>query len=250
VAVIAVLAGTTKPLAVLVPALAAFLIVALLVELWPRLHVGVRVHGAASWAMDRSPVLVDVRRRPSATVPPQGERGWLDFRRDGERAAKDVSVVVEEMTKAMERQSKQTNHHARRADRAARRNYSAERIYRLTEAAAKDMNSHAARMEGLEQRYRTAQLGMIQNLTDLLRVQPDAELGDLTPVADVAAESRTTMRAYRDSVQGLRDQNISQPMNRATERLILVVEMFYEDVDTTERFFRQHGGTGAAIESE
>jgi hypothetical protein len=127
-----------------------------------------RLRRVSSGALARSPITVEVRRRVRTAGPvlPEGERGLWDFRRDGDRAMAAMTTIANEMSGAMDKQTKRMNRHSRRMGRAAEHGVEVERAYALSESAAKDLNAHATRMEELEARLREQRVSMIQNYTD------------------------------------------------------------------------------------
>ena len=242
VAVIQVLAGVRKPLALLLPALGASIVVAIIVELWPRLELSRRLHSALSALAARSPIEVRIQRRPAPVVR-EGERGLWDFRRDGERAMNAMNDILTEMAREIAKAGKRLQRHTRRMSRATARGVNMERGYELAEQAAKEIERHAARMERSEVRYREQTGTMIRNFADWLQSDPDnAQVREwlmlLQGMADAAAEGRQGIEGYRESVRDLRNQNVSRPLNRATDRLIAVLTKVIEDVAATETFGR------------
>src|SRR4051812_34872867 len=97
--VIAVAAGQ-RPLPALILATAVFLTAAIALELWPRLDMTARVRRGAGALARRSPLVVSRRETAIPAEPrPRGERGLLDFRRDGDRALAEMVVVLTAMAK-------------------------------------------------------------------------------------------------------------------------------------------------------
>lgn len=243
VAVMQVLAGEEEPLRIMVPALLVFVVVALLLELWPRYQWGSRIRNAFSSVAARSPIAIRIERRTrSASL--EGERGLWDFKRDGDRAMQEVTVVMGEMTRAMQRATKKTHRNARRFVKATARGVDMEKAYSLGEKSAKDINAHAAKMEKLEARFRKARTTMLENYTSWRQGQPsDADLGSwtaaLAATAESAREAREGSESYRDSVMALRKQNVSRPINQATDRLVATLKRLIENILALENFSRE-----------
>jgi len=117
------------------------------------------------------------------------------------------------------------------------------------------MDRHAAKMERLETRYRESRVGMIRNYTDWLQGQPtDAQLGDwrsvLQGMGTSSKEAKRGAGAYRESVRELRRQNISRPMNQATDRLVAALTKLIENIAATERFCKERLAALSNVRSE
>jgi hypothetical protein len=243
VAVIQTLAGVTKPLHILVPALLTFVVVGILVEVWPFLHLRDRGRRAVAALAAHSPITIQRRQRPIETVIPEGARGLWDFRRDGERAMKQLAAIAQEMARSMTKNTKQLQRHTRRLTRAGRRGVDVEGFYALTEAVARDMNRHATIMDNLEARQRRQSSLLIENYRDFLRAHPPEEFvtqvkTELSTVADSLPSAIEATQGYRTSVQESRQQNINQPTNQATDRLVGIITRILENYATTEQFCR------------
>jgi hypothetical protein len=192
------------------------------------------------------PFTIQRKRRQEVVTGPPGERGLWDFRRDGDRAMELMTALLLEMTASMEGHSKKLGRHGRRMDRQSRRNPSVERAYKLSERSASDIERHAVTMDSLETRYREATADMIQNFKDWLGGQPSGT--DLTvwktalrAMGVGAKEGVTGTKAYKKAVQGLRAQNTSQPINRATDHLVVVLDRIIKDMDAAARFAASGG---------
>jgi hypothetical protein len=82
---------------------------------------------------------------------------------------------------------------------------------------------------------------MIQNYTDWLRGQPtDAQLDDwaanLQMMGEGSTAGRRSTEGFKQTVEGLRRENISRPMNQATDRLVAALTEVIQDIAATERF--------------
>lgn len=201
-----------------------------------------RSHAAFAAVISRLPITADIRirRRTKAEPFPLSARGQFDFEADGVAATLELTGLYEEMTRLMGNQSKSVTRHGRRMQRAAQRGVSARRKVRLAEAAAKDINKSAVKMEHLEERIRGVGSDMIQNMSDLLKAQPQAKVGDFHELAKVTASARANMGQYRQAVRGLREQGVSQAINTAADHLTAVVDRLIENVKAVEQFYRKN----------
>jgi hypothetical protein len=184
----------------------------------------------------------EVKRRPPLQPRPSGERGWLDFRRDGGRALARMVAVTTDMAKDMQKSARQMNGHTRRTQAAM--GGSSDRQWKVAAAAAKDINRHAATTEIREAEYRAAQQDMAANFDALLKAQPQTDLGDLKEAAAAAREGLESLREYRKAVLGLRKQSMSQTLNEATDRLLTVLDKQIENIAATQKFLRDKARRG------
>jgi hypothetical protein len=179
-------------------------------------------------------------RQPTST-PITAPRGMWDFRRDGDRASRKTNQILLEMGREVNRSTERTVANGKRMQDAAQRNLSVEAAYKLGSEAARDIGRHAVAMERLEVPYREALSSMTRNYMDWFRGQaPGTDLSDWAKMLDeIAIISRggvASISGYRDSVKGLRDQNTSQPMNMACDRLMQVLTRVVENIESTEKF--------------
>ena len=204
------------------------------------------VRSAWSGLASRSPIIVRVERRTRPTAPP-GERGYWDFKRDGERALAAMVKVLDAMTAEGERNTKKTIRNTKRLKAAARRrNLSTKKAYALHERTAKDIDSYAARMERLEERYRKERVRMIENFlawrathtTEAELAKWRASLG-IDALAASSTDAREATEGHRDSVREMRQQNVARPVNEATDRLVAVLTKQIENIEATEAFCRE-----------
>ena len=197
---------------------------------------------AASLA--RSPIIVT--RRAPASTPQAGERGILDFRRHAERSAYAMNDVLIKVGDETARQGKRMQRHTRRLERAKEKGVGIDKLYRLSERAARDLNSHAADLDRLETRLRKERETMITNTTAWLRYVPPADEADqfravFRELSGTAKGARLSTEQYRNAIRGLRRNNISQPVNVAADNLVEVVSRLVEDMAATERFYQTQG---------
>jgi hypothetical protein len=193
----------------------------------------------------RSPI---IRKGPPKPRPVLAPRGMWDFRRDGDRAMNTMTATLKRIVVAMQRSTKRVNRHAKRMNAAAAKpNPSVEKGYKLGKAAAADMTRHAKTMEGLEATYRTARIVMTENFLEWFKGYPagtdlSAWATNLREIAETSRASVEGIGANRQAAQTLRNQNINQPFNQATERQIAVLTWFIEDIENTEKFCQESLG--------
>lgn len=113
--------------------------------------------------------------------------------------------------------------------------------YKLSEDYAKDVDSHTAKAERLEARFRTERIGMIANFGDWIAGQPAGTdmsgfIAELLEMGTITAGARQSVAGFLGAVLDLRKQNISQPVNAATERLVAVLDRQIENLGAIERF--------------
>lgn len=204
---------------------------------------GSRIGSAFSVLAKKSPVSVRVERRrrtPAVQLPP-GQRGLLDFRRDGERARDAATEILQRMGEEMDKYTKAVSRHTRRMEKANKGGPTVEHVYKLTEAYAKDIDSYAVRTERLEALFRVERVRMVENFHAWIAGQsPGTDisgmLDELRETGQITAGARGSVEGFRQAVVDLRQQNVSQPVNRATDRLIAAVSNQIENLLAIETF--------------
>lgn len=189
---------------------------------------------------DASPVVVRspfVRKRREV-IPDDTPLGFVDF----EEAA---ILAMKRSTSALGEISKETVALGRTLTRSTPRvqgsiGSSPETKRRVFQEIGTKIDSHARRMEERQAIYRAQLTAMSTNYLNRLEYLPASGAAEIRPsivgMRDAVAEARPSTVGYRDATIGLRNQNVQQAVNRATDRLIEVLGRIVSDLDTVTRF--------------
>ncbi|OLC26571.1 MAG: hypothetical protein AUH40_03560 [Chloroflexi bacterium 13_1_40CM_65_17] len=176
------------------------------------------------------------RIKNQTTVPRVTEKGYLDFERGYLKATQAATKTLKAFTAEMNAQTPKLVTQTARTETI--QGTSVETRLRVANETAALIDRHAARFERLEVTYRAQCEAMSMNLVDMLSTAPSSgNLGEFPNVLATAQEhtagSRESMAGYRDAVIKTRKMRVSQPLNQACDRLILVLDRVIEDTDST-----------------
>ncbi len=191
------------------------------------------VQTLAIWLWGKSPLDIRIARKTSnRAMPDKTERGFLDYELDFMGAAAKVSQVTGNITSETKSQTRRTVAAGKRLTRAL--GASVQKRHRVVTGIAKEIESFARRLEGLEREYRAACDQVTANGRGLVKTSPASN--DFSTFGQAVSNLRVSMVAYRDATSGTRDTmqqareiNISQDANRAYEHVIGVLDKLIED---------------------
>lgn len=234
VAIVAVWAGSRDPLTILYVALAAFVVVAIAFEVlqqpwgrrWvPELPFDVRLTVARKNAKPRPP-------------PKQGERGFLDFEKDWQRAIDDISAVMTKLTADQEKFNPRLVKQGEAL--AASKGTGIDTRIRRARESARAFSQHAESQERLERRLKASVRVMTENYMALL-ANPTTRANVSNPQVLSNLKASTIANSagidsYRTTMVAIRALSVEQEVNLATDRLIEVLTELKSDVDGVTKF--------------
>jgi hypothetical protein len=168
------------------------------------------------------------RKAPRVEV----EKGFLDFEKGHLEATKAATRTLQAFGAEMKRNNPKVVAQAARMQQL--QGAPVDQKLDAANDAARLLERHAARIEGLEKTYRAQTATMTLNLVKMVATSPaTGSLGEFPEVlATTAAQtmaSTSTMAAYRDSVVQMRQIRVSQTLNRSCDQLVAALDRFLED---------------------
>jgi hypothetical protein len=184
----------------------------------------------------RSPFIRKADRpRTPKIVAKEVELGFLDFELNSTKAATAVSKLLVRLTKELGRGARDTQASSKQLATVSA--LSVARRRGAANLAASRINAHAQRLERLEEAFRKACGDLSSNSLGWVETAPAtsgwAELDkSFETLANVSSESRGGSLGYRQAVQQNRELRVTQGVNKATERLLVVLDRLLEDNDS------------------
>jgi len=184
----------------------------------------------------RSPVVRKHSAPPIEDAP--APLGFLDFEAVAVAAMQRMTKTLGAIARETVAMGKTFVRYTPRFEKAV--SWSSEAKQALGREAGAKVEAHAQHMERLEVDLRQGIDEMATNYLERIRFAPGAAVGEVRPsiagMRDATAASRPSTAGMRDAAINLRNQNVQQAMNRATDRLIDVLGRLISDFDAVTRF--------------
>ena len=185
--------------------------------------------------------LMTIAPPPVVAASEDAPKGVLDFQVDAKRTGVELARVMRELSGATIKMNKRLNSYAHRMGRLQG---NPERAHKLAGRVSKVMDEYSAFLEMTIPKIKetgkesmestTSYFGWVQPRTDEEMRSLDEYRTTVRGLHKTIKNARETVRSVSSSVTGLRQSNISQSLNRASNRLLdnyQMMDQFYESYE-------------------